>query len=58
VRQQRGELIVERAAFEAQMTELHHRKSALKAERALLVDHMNIWARAREVVAAINREGT
>jgi hypothetical protein len=47
----------ERAAIEAKLTELHHHKSALEIERVVTVDLTKAWARARAIVAAINREG-
>jgi hypothetical protein len=53
--QRQGELIDERAAIEAQLTELHHRKSALEIEHPIMVDLTK--ARARAVAATINREG-
>jgi hypothetical protein len=54
--QRRGELPGERAAIEAQLTELHHRKSALETEQAITVDLTNARARAKDVTTAINRE--
>jgi hypothetical protein len=55
--QQRGEFVGERAAIEAQLTKLHHDKSMLKIERALIVNLTNARARARDIAITINREG-
>jgi hypothetical protein len=40
------------------VAELHHRKPVLETEWAITVDLTNAWARARDIVAAINHEGT
>jgi hypothetical protein len=55
--QQRGELAGEQATIEAQMTELHHRKSTLETEQTVIVELNNAWAQAWDVAAAINRKG-
>jgi hypothetical protein len=52
-----GNLIDERVAIEAQLSELHYRKSVLETERVRMVDLTNAWARARDVIASINHEG-
>jgi hypothetical protein len=55
--QRRGELPGERASIEAQITKLHHRKSTLETEHTIKVEFTNARARARDIIAAINREG-
>jgi hypothetical protein len=56
--QRRGDLINGQAAIEAQLTELHHRKSMLEAEWSITVDLTTAQAQARDVAAAINHKGT
>jgi hypothetical protein len=51
-----GDLTAERVTIEAELSELHHRKSALKTERTATIDLTNARARARDVATAINRE--
>jgi hypothetical protein len=55
--QWQGELTGERATIKAQLTELQHRKSALKTEQDMKVYLTKAHARARVVAATINREG-
>jgi hypothetical protein len=43
--------------IEAKLAELHHCKSALETDRAMMVYLTNAWAWARGVTAAINHEG-
>jgi hypothetical protein len=52
-----GQLASKRATIEAQLAELHHRKTALEAERGVTVYLTPAQARARDVAATINREG-
>jgi hypothetical protein len=48
--QWQDELIDERAAIEAQMTKLHHSKSALEPARTAMIDFTKARAQARDVV--------
>jgi hypothetical protein len=55
--QWQGELVGERTTIEAQLTELHHCKSVLETERAVMAGLTKAQAQARVIAAAINREG-
>jgi hypothetical protein len=55
--QWQDELAGERASIDAQLIELHHRKSMLETERATKIDVTKARARARAITTAINREG-
>jgi hypothetical protein len=52
-----GELISKQAAIEAQLSKLHHRKSALETYCVVMVNLTDAQARARDVTPAINQEG-
>jgi hypothetical protein len=54
---QRGKLTGERAAIEAQLTKVHHRKSVLEMEWVVTGDLTHTRAQARDVTDAINQEG-
>jgi hypothetical protein len=54
--QRQGELTGNRAAIEAQLTDLHHSKPALEMEPVVIIELIKAWARARAVATAINDE--
>jgi hypothetical protein len=51
-----GKLAGQRAAIEAQLAELHHRKSTLKAEQAVPINLSSARTQAGDVTIAINCE--
>jgi hypothetical protein len=55
--QRQGELAGEQATIVAQLTELHHIKSVLETEHAVMIDLTNTRAQARDVTATINCKG-
>jgi hypothetical protein len=55
--QRRCELASEQAANEAQLSELHHRKTTLETAWCVTVDLPTSRAQARDVATAINHNG-